>query len=46
MGVNKEEYIHRIGIRPSDTIEALMIRIKRLEDEIKALKDEIENNKK
>ena len=39
MGASKEDYIHLIGIKPSDTIEILRKKIKELEKEIKELKD-------
>ena len=38
MGASKEDYIHLIGIKPSDTIEILRKKIKELEKEIKELK--------
>lgn len=44
MGASKEQYIHLIGIKPSDTIFILQKKIRLLEEEIKRLKnDDIDN---
>ena len=45
MGASKEEYIHLIGIKPSDTIFILRKKIKLLEEEIKKLKDNDTNDR-
>jgi hypothetical protein len=45
MGRSKEQYIHLIGIKPSDTIFILRKKIKLLEEEIKRLKNDDKDRK-